>query len=101
MALAVLQLVLQGAFAVTDGLAAREGERAYSHIESHSSHCPRVHNDDCQICQVLANGTGPLPPVIAIPRPAVEVVAQVAGVVQHTPSCGRHPARFSRAPPLA
>ncbi|HEY5087052.1 MAG TPA: DUF2946 family protein [Gemmatimonadaceae bacterium] len=101
LAFALIQICLQGLFAVSDGYA----ERASSHIapvhtEPPGNHHHRLHDDDCVVCHVLAAGAD-LP---QRERPTWLATAHVplvpaAVVSDRTPSIVDG-AQLPRAPPL-
>jgi hypothetical protein len=56
-AFALLQIGLQGAFAVSDGYEQQASAHvAPVHAETPGNHHHRLHDSDCVVCHVLSNG---------------------------------------------
>jgi hypothetical protein len=100
LAFALLQIGLQGTFAVSDGYA----EQASSHIapvhaEIPGNHHHRLHDSDCVVCHVLATGSTvpprPVPAWLDAERvsvaPSTEIGARPYAVLEG--------ARLARSPP--
>ena len=81
-AFALLQIALQGVFAVSDGYA----ERASSHVAPMHAEMPgnthhRPHDDDCVVCHVLASGAD-VPPRAPSLWPGEDRVAATPSAVR-------------------
>jgi len=55
-----LQLALPAAATVADARLEAESARAHAHVESHATAaCPRLHPDNCPVCQYLSTIADP------------------------------------------
>ncbi len=101
-AFALLQIILQGLFAVSDGYA----ETASSHIAPVHTEVPgnthhRLHDGDCVVCHVLASGAEIPPRAQPSWLRAERVVVNPAGALEASPRSSAAGARLARAPPLS
>lgn len=101
LAMATLQLGLPGAASIADGFFAAESAAApATHVEEHSSsHCRRVHTEDCVLCRIIG-GTATTPNRAPIPPAIRRSFAAWPALPLHE----RHPAARrlpqGRAPPV-
>lgn len=100
---ALLQIVLQGTFAVGDGY--EQLQQARSHIAPVHAEVPgnthhRLHTDDCVICHVLASGAELPPPAIQSWHGESNSVAIPSSARHARPYAVVAGARLARAPPV-
>ena len=101
LAFAILQIGLQGTFAVSDGYEQQASAHiAPVHAEIPGNHHHRLHDSDCAVCHVLATGsTVPprgIPAWICAARVSVVPSAEIGG----RPYEIVDGARLARAPPV-
>jgi len=101
LAFALLQICLQGTFAVSDGYA----ERASSHIapvhaETPGNHHHRLHDSDCAVCHVLASGSTVPPRATPAWIVGERVSVAPAAEIGARPYAILDGSRLARAPPL-
>jgi len=100
LAFALLQIGLQGVFAVSDGYA----EQASSHIapvhaEIPGNHHHRLHDNDCVVCHVLATGSTVPPRAIPAWLHAERVSVAPSAEIGARPYAILDGARLARSPP--
>jgi hypothetical protein len=98
---AAVQMLTPGVAAWADGLLEAEARAnpAISHVESKTTpHCPRVHADDCALCQYLATASG-RPSAAASFTALGALVRPVASLAVRVPRRATVTLPPSRAPP--
>ena len=101
LAFALLQIGLQGLFAVSDGYEARASAKiAGVHTEAPGTPHHRIHGDDCAVCHVLATGSIVPPRAPPLCLRAIHIAAVPSATVARRPFVLVPGARRARAPPL-
>lgn len=100
-AFALLQIGLQGTFAVSDGYE----EQASSHVapvhaETPGNHHHRLHDSDCVVCHVLASGSTVPPRAVPAWIGAERVSATPPTEIGARPYTTVDGTRLARAPPV-